>query len=84
MASAQDHALTSLYNHLRSVYGGHSKPDFNFVAKQCDDAGIPYWVQNNCAIMAEHPEVHHRNSLRSILAASYKTDWRTGVDTGDK
>lgn len=36
-----DRALESLYHHLRSVNGGHSKPEFKFVAKQCDDAVLP-------------------------------------------
>ena len=71
-----DRALESLYNHLRSVYSGHSKADLAFVAKQCDDAQVPYFQQNNIAAMAEEPAVHHCNGISTIIAAAKQHDWR--------
>lgn len=71
-----DRALESLYNHLRSVYSGHSKADLAFVAKQCDDAQVPYFQQNNIAAMAEEPAVHHSNGISTIIAAAKQHDWR--------
>jgi len=74
--TAGDRALESLYHHLRSVYSGHSKPDFDFVAKQCDDAQVPFFQQNNIAAMAEEPAVHHCNGINTILNAAKQLDWR--------
>lgn len=74
-----DRALESLYHHLRSVNGGHSKPEFKFVAKQCDDAGVPFFQQNNIAAIAEDPVVHHQNGIARIIGAAKQTDWRPFV-----
>ena len=74
--SIGDRALESLYHHLRSVYGGHSKPDFAFVAKQCDDAKVPFFQQNNIAAMAEDRSVHHCNGIDKIINAAKQHDWR--------
>lgn len=74
-----DKALESLYHHLRSVYAGHSTPDFEIYAKLCDDLKIPMWQQNNIAAMAEDSRVYNQNGLSTVLRAAKHLDWRPHV-----
>lgn len=72
-------ALTNFYIHVRNVSFNNTEADYPFFANMLDRLNVPFWVQNNLAVMAKDKQVYYKNGLYRIVSASCNLDWRPHV-----